>query len=60
MEPVTVTMFGRLVSLPKMRKGGRICYDDAEISSKIAADNIPARPGRYASAFPSRHPVCCL
>jgi hypothetical protein len=38
MEPVTVTMFGRLVSLPKTRKGGRIWYEDAEFSRlKIVA-----------------------
>ena len=40
MEPVTVTMFGRLVSLPKTRKGGRIWYDDAEFARlKVVADN---------------------
>ena len=40
MEPVTVSMFGRLVSLPKTRKGGRIWYDDAVFARlKVVADN---------------------
>jgi hypothetical protein len=45
MEPVTVTMFGRLVSLAKTHKSGRTWHEHAEFARRKVAEGMPGGPG---------------